>query len=312
VIKRQKIMKIIAGIPKSIGYFLGNFLGILIYYIDFPHRRIVKRNLKFAYPEWNDGEISGVSKRIFRNVGLTVSEILQMAFFSKEDFLRNIRVRGEEHLKNAVAGGKGVVIISAHLGNWEAASLFAPCYFGYPVTVVARNIESGFVNRRMIKFRSRFGNSVIDKEGALPEMTNTLRNGKILALLIDQGTKRSEGVELLFFGKKVTVTPAAAMLALRCKSPVLPVFCVREEDRKLTIIIEPPVQLVRTNNLREDLKANTQAMTDIIERTVRKYPDQWLWLHKRWKRFHPELYPEYIERRRRRRAKRIKKMFSEK
>jgi KDO2-lipid IV(A) lauroyltransferase len=303
-------MRIIAGIPKSIVHFLGNLLGILIYYIDFSHRRIVKRNLKFAYPEWSDDEVSRVSRRIFRNVGVTVFEILRMAFYSKEDFLRNIRVRGEEHLKNAVSGGKGVIIISAHLGNWEAASLFAPCYFGNHVTVVARNIESGFVNRWMLRFRSRFGNSVIDKEGALPEMMNTLRNGKILALMIDQGTKRSEGVELLFFGKKVTVTPAAAMLALRCKSPVLPVFCVREEDNKLTIIIEPPVQIVRTDDLRDDLRSNTQTMTDIIERAVRKYPDQWLWLHKRWKRFHPELYPEYIERRKRRREKRFKKMLS--
>ena len=305
-------MRIIAGIPKSIIHYLGNLLGILIYYTDFTHRRIVKRNLKFAYPEWKDGEICKIAGRIFRNVGITVFEILQMGFFSKEDFLRNIRIKGEEHLKNAVAGGKGVIIISAHLGNWEAASLFSPCYLGYPVTVVARNIESGFVNKRLIKFRSRFGNSVIDKEGALPEMMNTLRNGKILALLIDQGTKRSEGVELLFFGKKVTVTPAAAMLALRCKSPVLPVFCVREDDRKLTIIIEPPVQIVRTNNLREDLKTNAQTMTDIIEEIIRKYPDQWLWLHKRWKRFYPELYPEYIERRKRRKAKKIKKMLSEK
>lgn len=303
-------MRFVSGIPENIISFFGKTLGTLIYYTDFPHRRIVKRNLKFVYSEWNDEEISKVARSIFQNVGITLFEILQMAFFSKEDFLRNIRIRGEEYLNNAVAGGKGVIIISAHLGNWEAASLFSPCYFGYPVTVVARNIESGFANRWMLKFRSRFGNSVIDKEGALPEMTNTLRSGKILALLIDQGTKRSEGVELLFFGKNVTVTPAAAMLALRCKSPVLPVFCVREDDGKLTIIIEPPVQLIRTNNLRDDLKTNTQAMTDIIEKAVRKYPDQWLWLHKRWKRFYPELYPEYIERRRRRREKRIKKMLS--
>jgi len=304
-------MRFIAGIPKSIICLLGNLLGILIYYIDFPHRRIVKRNLKFAYPEWADDEIYRVSRRIFQNLGITILEILQMAFFSKEDFLRNIRIRGEEHLLNAVEGGKGVVIISAHLGNWEAASLFAPCYFGYPVTSVARKIESGIINRWIFKLRTRFGNSIIDKEGALPEMTQTLRCGKILALMIDQGTKKSEGVELVFYGKKVTVTPAAAMLALRCKSPVLPVFCVREEDQKLTIIIEPPVDLVRTKDLRDDLSTNTQIMTCAIENAVRRYPDQWLWLHKRWKRFYPGLYPEYIARRKRRRAKKIKKMLSE-
>ncbi len=300
-------MTFISGIPKNVVCFFGRILGILIYYIDFPHRRIVTRNLKFAYPEWTDEEICKVSKRVFQNLGITIFEIIQLAFFSKEDFLRNIRIKGEDHLLNAVEGGKGVIIISAHLGNWEAASLFAPCYFGYPVTVVVRKIESGIINRWILKLRTRFGNSVIDKEGALPEMMQTLRSGKILAMLIDQGTTKSEGVELLFYGKKVTVTPAAAMLALRCKSPVLPVFCIREEDQKLAIIIEPPVQLVRTKDLRDDLKTNTQIMTDVIEKAVRKYPDQWLWLHKRWKRFYPDLYPEYIARRNRRRAKRIKK-----
>lgn len=301
-----------AAIPKNILCFWGKTLGATIYYLDMPHRRIVNRNLKFAYSEWADEEICKISKRIFQNLGITILEILQMAFFSKEDFLRNIRIKGEEHLLDAVKGGKGVIIISAHLGNWEAASLFAPCYFGYSVTSVARKIESGIINRWLFKLRTRFGNSIIDKEGALPEMTQTLRDGKILALMIDQGTKKSEGVELEFYGKKVTVTPAAAMLALRCKSPVLPVFCVREEDQKLTIIVEPPVDLVRTKDLRDDLSANTQTMTDAIENAVRRYPDQWLWLHKRWKRFYPDLYPEYIARRKRRRAKKIKKMLSEK
>lgn len=305
-------MRIIAGIPKNIICGLGKILGTLVYYVDIPHRRIVGRNLKFAYPEWAEEEICKVSRRIFQNLGITILEILQMAFYSRDDFLRNIRIRGEEHLLRAVEDARGVIIISAHLGNWEAAPLFALCYFGYPVTSVVRKIESGTVNKWILKLRTRFGNSVIDKEGALPEMTQALRNGKILALMIDQGTKISEGVELIFYGKKVTVTPAAAMLALRCKSPVLPVFCVREEDQKLTIIIEPPVELVRTKNLRKDLITNTQIMTDVIENAVRKYPDQWLWLHKRWKRFYPDLYPEYIARRRRRREKKIKKMLSEK
>ena len=305
-------MTFISGIPKNIVCFIGRILGAIIYHVDIPHKRIVTRNLKFAYSEWADEEVYRVSRKVFRNLGIAILEILQMAFFSKEDFLQNIRIRGEEHLFDAVAGGKGIIIISAHLGNWEAASLFSPCYFGYPVTVVVRKIESGIINRWILKLKTRFGNSIIDKEGALPEMMQTLRSGKILAMMIDQGTTKSEGVELLFYGKKVTVTPAAAMLALRCKSPVLPVFCIREEDQKLAIIIEPPVQLVRTKDLRDDLKTNTQIMTDVIEKAVRKYPDQWLWLHKRWKRFYPDLYPEYIARRNRRRAKRIKKMLSEK
>lgn len=300
--KKDRKKLFAGGLGKGIVCAFGKSLGFVLYYTDFSHRRTVRRNLKFIYPEWKDEKIRRISKRVFQNFGITIFEILQMSFLKNKNILSNIHIiRGEEHLRNAIDESNGVVVVSAHIGNWESAALFIPCYYGHPVISVARKIDSAIINKLALKMRTRFGNSIINKEGALPEMTRTVRNGNILAILIDQSTTTSEGVEIDFFGKKATATPAAAMVALRCKSPVIPAFCIRGKDNKLGIIIEPPVEITRTKSLRNDLITNTQTMNDVVEKIIREYPDQWLWMHKRWKKFYPDLYPDYQARRRRRR-----------
>jgi KDO2-lipid IV(A) lauroyltransferase len=183
------------------------------------------------------------------------------------------------------------------------APLLISCYLQKPLVLVARQIQSKTLDHWIHRLRGRFGNIVIDKKQALPKMARTLRNEKALGLLIDQGTRLSEGVEVSFFDRTVTATPAAALLARRYDSPVLPTFCIREADAGLTLVVEPPLTLKRTEDLRADLKANTQIMTSAIEKAVRAYPEQWFWFHKRWKRHYPYLYPEDLARRQRRKEK---------
>jgi KDO2-lipid IV(A) lauroyltransferase len=117
--------------------------------------------------------------------------------------------------------------------------------------------------------------------------------------MVDQ-SRRSEGVDVTFFGHKVTTTPSAAFLAIRCKCPVLPIFCVRDASGQLTIQVETPIEMKLTRDLRTDVQTNTQVITNVVENAVRKYPEQWLWVHKRWKKYYPHLYPEYQARRKRR------------
>jgi KDO2-lipid IV(A) lauroyltransferase len=201
---------------------------------------------------------------------------------------------------------KGVILVSAHLGNWEMAHLFASCYLQKPLVLVARPIESRSFNRWINGIRSRFGNVVFDKKRALPKMARALQQGRPLGLLIDQGTKLSMGVEVTFFGRTTTATPAAALLARRYNVPVVPAFCIREADARLTLLVKPPVNLQRTGDPDADLKANTQRMTSVIEEVIESYPEQWLWLHKRWKRHHAYLYPEDTAIRRRKARKRAR------
>lgn len=298
----EKFATFIASVPHKRIASMGRVLGMLMYGIDVRHRRIVRRNLKFVYPEWSTERVKRKSKRVFQNLGITILEICQMTCFSSDDIIDKVKIRGEEHLLNAMQNNKGAILITAHLGNWEIVPLFWPLYFKTPLTVVARQIQNKIINRWIHGLRTRFGSWIIYKDVALPEMTRTLRQGKIIGILIDQGTKSSLGVKIRFFNKFVTATPGVALLAMRCKSPVLPGFCTRNADGTFTITIEPPLVLQRTGDLSEDLKTNTQLMTDAIEKAVRKYPEQWFWVHKRWRKYYPRLYPEDLARRRRRRA----------
>mgnify|MGYP001819335589 CR=1 FL=1 len=277
----------------------GRMIGTLVYMIDAPHRRIVRRNLRLAFPDWSQEKIRQTSKRVFQHLGATFVEICQLATYSKSDVVDRVCVVGSERWRQALDNRQGLIIVSAHLGNWEFGMQFAACFLQKPVLGVAIRIRFQLLNQWVHKVRTRFGTRIIYKKGALPEMQQTLRRGGIVGLLVDQ-SRRLEGVEVTFFGHKVTATPAAAFLALRCKCPVLTIFCVREADGQLTLVVKPPLEFKPTGSLRSDVQANTQVITDAVERMIRKYPEQWFWVHKRWKKYYPHLYPEYQARKKRR------------
>lgn len=299
---RDKFSTFIAHIPFKRILRAGRLLGLLLYVVDARHRRIVRRNLTFVYPRWSAERINITSKRVFQNLGITILEIFQMFCFSKEKLIQKANIKGQELLLDAMAKNKGAIIITAHLGNWEIAPLISSLYFNTPVTVVARPLRNKLVHQWLHALRTRYGNRIIDKDGALPEMIRTLRQGKILGIVIDQET-RLPGVEVTFFNKDVTGMPVAALLALRCKSPVLPAFCIRNADGTCTVNFKPPIPMQRTGDLRSDLRTNTQTMMDAIEKAVREHPEQWFWVHKRWKKYYPHLYKEDLEKKRRQREK---------
>ena len=275
-------------------------LGNLLYCLAARWRIVVRRNLKFAYPQSSPEQIQRQAKQFFQHFGIIILELLQMTRFSQKDVLANLHVEGREILIEALARQKGIVLITAHLGNYEMAAQSVPFLLGLQMSSVAKKMRNVHLNRLIHNLRTRFGNRIIYKKGALPEMMHTLRQGKIVAILMDI-SRRFEGVEVNFFGHKATATPAAALLGLRCKSPIIPGFCHRDAKGRLIVQVEPPVEIQRTNDLRSDLQTNTQLITDRVERAIRHYPEQWNWVLKRWKEFYPGLYPESE-----RRQKRIK------
>ena len=298
---RSILTNYIVRIPQRHILMMGRLFGIFVYYFDVPQRRIVRRNLQFAFPEQSRNQIQDLSKRFFQHFAIAILELLQMGCSTCEEMLKNVQVEGDEIVIEALAKQKGVIVVSAHLGNWEMALQYCPCYLQRSLTGVAKRMRNTVLDRLVHKLRTRFGNRIIYKKGALPEMTQTLRQGQILGLLMDI-SRRFDGVEVKFFGRRATATPAAAMLALRCKSPIVPIFCHRNPRGGLVIKAEPPLEIKRTGNLRSDLQTNTQLITDSVEQAIRKNPEQWHWILKRWKEFYPDLYPESEKR-----ARRIKK-----
>ena len=278
---------------------LGKLIGSFAYLLDIPHRRIVRQNLEFAYPDWSKQKVRSVSRRVFQNLSTTILEFCQLASIPKETLPNRVKVVGTEYLDDALSSQKGLIIVSAHLGNWEFALQYGCCYLQRPILGVAKKLRFAPLNQWVHNLRTRFGIKIIYKKGALPEMRQILRRGGVLALMVDQ-SRRSEGVDVTFFGHKVTTTPSAAFLAIRCRCPVLPIFCVRDASGQLTIQVETPIEMKLTGDLRSDVQTNTQIITNVVENVVRSFPEQWLWVHKRWKKYYPQLYPEYQARRQRR------------
>ncbi len=283
----------------------GGLLGMAGYVLNWRHRRIVLSNLRFAYPQWSSSKVRTMARRIFQNMGVTVLEICQLSFLSKNDILNRVCVKGEDNLVNAINSKKGIIFVSAHIGNWELSLLHCSYYIQSSIVLIARRISFKMLDRWIHRLRSGSGNLLIDKKGALPSMVKALRKGGVLGLLVDQATTKAEGVNVKFFGHKVTATPVVAMLAIRYDCIVLPAFCVREKDNTYTLIYKKPLSFEKTDDLKTDIISYTQNLTDMIESVVREYPEQWFWFHKRWKRYHPELYPWDIKKRDLRRQKRL-------
>jgi len=291
---RTSFQLFVAKIPHKKIAQMGRALGRVLYGLDVRHRRIVRRNLKFAFPEWEWREVHRVTKQVFQNFAITALEILQISCSSFQEVREKAHtIQGLENISD-LPNTQGIIIISAHLGNWEVSGHYVSTISNAPLVAVARKIRFKPFERWINRLRTRFGGELIDKKGALPKMREALRRGKNLGVLIDQG---GEGAKAKFFGHDVQAHAALALLALRCKNPVIPAFCVREKDG-FRIIIEPPIALQRTTDLRSDIQVNIQLMMDAIEKAIRLYPDQWFWFHKRWKVYYPHLYREDLEKRR--------------
>jgi KDO2-lipid IV(A) lauroyltransferase len=298
----------ITKIPLRLLIRLGRLLGLVLYSVAIPHRRLVQRNVKFCYPQWSHRDVRDLSRRVFMNFGINLVEMFQSTFMSPEEVFRATPIEGEEHFINATKSNQGIVVVSAHMGNWEV-DLHFTSYYGKPMLGVAAKMGHGWTNILLSRWRNRLSTTIIDKKGALAKFTEGLRRGEVVGMLVDQ-SRRKHGVEVTFFGHKATASPAAALLALRCKSLVLPAFSVREPDGHLTLQVKQPIEMTRTGDLRRDIQSNTQRLIDIVEEMIRKYPDQWFWLLRPWKVHYPDLYSEWDARRRKRKAKKKKRALA--
>ena len=293
----------IAGLSPGQLQAIGAWVGRLLYLLAHPLRRIARSNIRFIYPDWSRGRKKAFLKNVFRHYGTMVAEMVQLSCLSGEEYTKRIyRIQGAEYFSQALAAGRGVIFISGHLGNWENGFQLPALLFGAPLTGVAKPMKLRFFNQYLHNFRTRFGNRLLYKTGAFPEMRQTLRAGGVVAFLMDM-PRQKEGIPVNFLGHPATATRVAALLARRCKSAVVPCFCIREADGRLTLRIEPPVPLRRTRDIQADLAADTQRLTDVIAKAVERNPEQWFWMHKRWKSYHPELYPEHLRTKKKRQGK---------
>ncbi len=269
-------------IPLSLrrAFFIGLFK--LFYLMVSRQRMICLYNLRRAFPDKPDREIKKIAAGVYRNMGTLAAEFFELPWLTKENLDRIIEVKGLENCEKALAKGRGVLIFSAHFGNWELA-VAALSLLVKPVVVIYRPLDNPFLDILVARVRSALGNIPLPKENAMRAILRNLKQNKMIGLLIDQNTAWYEGVFVDYFGRPACTTNGLALLALHSGAPVLPAFAIRLEDGRYRLVIGPEVEIINTGDKDADVIANTQLFTKMIEQTVRSHPDQWLWVHQRWK-----------------------------
>ena len=271
-------------LPRRVALWIGAAGGSLVYWVDRRHRRLVQEQLQMAFPQWPAPTIRRVARECYANLGKSAAEFAQLGHAGRQTILDWVTVEGFEHVDRVRQQGRGVLFLTAHLGNWEMMAIVYTL-LGYPLLPVARPLDNPWLNRLVDRIRSRHGGTVVSKKaGSAPrEIIQALRRGDCVGILLDQNMAPYDGVFVNFFGRPACTAKGLALVARRTGAPVVPAFIIRRDDDRHRIVFEPPVELVRTRDLEEDVLVNTARCTAVIERMVRAHPEQWLWMHRRWK-----------------------------
>lgn len=276
---------IVRALPPRQALRFGCLVGTLMYHGVRRYREVALRNLADAFG-WERQQTEAVARQTFRNIGKTLVEFLRLPVQSPEEIRRLCRLERMEYLHEALAAGRGVLVISAHYGNWELLAARAVAD-GIPLTVVAREADDAATNSLVNGIREDRGYRVIPRQSAPRRVLEALRRNHVVVLLMDQNTI-SGGEFVPFFGRPAATVTGPAVFALRTGAAVIPAFDVRQPDDTHVGRCEPPVIPTVTGDRDEDVRALTARLTAVIEAQVRSDPTQWFWIHDRWRHRPPE------------------------
>lgn len=270
----------LAALPPALGREVGRGVGRLWGALARSRGRRALENLRTAFPEASAAQTAAWAHALWGELGQTLWEFARLEKMTPEEFYRSVDARGLDHVRSAFARGKGVLFFTAHAGNWEYAVPFLSLG-GFPPAMIARRIKNPWVDAWVTAIRSRFGGRVIPNRNAVKESLRWLREGKGLGILFDQRITEG-GSSLPFFGRPARTTTLPALLALRLGCPVLPIHTFRDNGR-LVVECEPPMDIPPLSPTPENLARVMGQMTAVVEQWIRQRPDQWLWIHNRWK-----------------------------
>jgi len=272
-------------VPLPIRKLFFKFLLILFYHAAAKHRLIALHNLRCAFPEKGMKELIEIAKGVYRNIAITAAEFFSLPSITRENVHEWVDLEGLEHFETGIAHGKGLLTIIAHFGNWELMPVTAPLFLKFlkPSDIVYRPLDSPVFDNMVEYVRTINGNVMIPKGGTGKRIMELLKQNHTIGILSDQNVSAREGVFVDFFGRPACTGAGLAVLALRSGAPVLPMFMARQKSGKYKFILKPLVEISRTGDYEADLLENTQRFTKVVEEVVREYPDQWFWIHQRWK-----------------------------
>ena len=276
-------LKLLGILPRAMARFWGVCFAGLVYRLQPELQRVALRNLQIAFPDWTRLQREKVIGGMVRQIGWMIGEFSQFPKYTRANIESLVVIDGAENFAAAQQRGKGVLFLTGHMSAWELAP-FAHALYGHPLYFLVRPIKNRRVDALINRYRCLSGNQPVEKNRAARAMLNVLAQAGTVGVLSDHNTSLDEGVFVDFFGVPASTTSGLARIALRTDAAVLPGFlCWDERVRKYRLQFGPAVDLIRTGNEDQDVRANTRRFTHIIEDHVRAHPEQWVWIHKRWK-----------------------------
>jgi len=261
---------------------LGGRLGLLAGMLLPKRRRLAAENLRRAFPGWSERKLRAICWANFQHIGICGVEMLRLDMLSSDRSVleRHYKIVGFENFDKALALNKGVILLTGHLGFWEAGH-YVFSALGYNSAAVIKPLKNPMSNVYFTNIRESFGSGLIDSRKGARKILKDLQQGKIVGILLDQHISPPGSVVTEFFGRKAYTTTAISNLAMKYQVPVVPTFCLRLPDGRYQIKAEPMIMLAGQGDAA--VARNTQRLTDIIETAVRRDPSQWFWMHKRWR-----------------------------
>ena len=279
----SSVVKLAGALPRSLARALAEGLARMLFAVTPKLRRTAEFNLKLAFPQWTDAQREATIRAMVRSLGWMAAEFARMPRYTRKNIDEIIVLDGHENFLEGQRRGQGVLFLTAHMGAWELSS-YAHAVYGYPLHYMARPLDNARLDGLVNRYRGLSGNAPIFKNEAARLMLRILKEAGTVGILADQNTMREEGVFVDFFGVPACTTTGIARVALHTGAAVVPGYAVWDESlKKYRLRFEPPLELVRTGDAERDIVENTERFAKVTEEIIRKYPEQWVWVHARWK-----------------------------
>jgi KDO2-lipid IV(A) lauroyltransferase len=276
-------IRILGLMPRPLSRAFAIGLAQIVYLLPFRLRQVGMRNLTMVFPEKSEPERRSILRGVFTSLGRQLSELCQFPKYTPENVDEVVVYDGLENYERAYAQGKGVLFLTAHFGGWEL-SAFTHSLHGHWLHIVMRPMDNEYLDRLLQHYRTMHGNKTVNKDDFVRGLLAAMKAGETVGILMDTNMTPPQGIFVDFFGIPACTASGLARIALRTGAAVVPGFTIWDPAlQKYRLRFDPALELIRTGHLEADIAANTQMFAKVIEDYVRKYPDQWLWVHRRWK-----------------------------
>jgi KDO2-lipid IV(A) lauroyltransferase len=277
------VLQALAWLPLPVARRLAALLARLLWFATPRWRGVARSNLALAMPELDAARHEQIVRGVYENLGRVLLSVARLPRLTPANIGQWIEYDGFEHYQRAIEKGRGALFMTAHLGNWEL-SAFAHAQFGNPMHVMVRPLDNPWLDRFIDRYRRLAGNQTVAKQDAGRKVLRALRNNEAVGILIDQNTAEKDRVFVDFFGRKASASSAFVKLAQHSGAVVIPGFALwRPAAGKYVLKFYPPLEWSESGDADRDLVENTQLCHSVLERIIREQPEQWLWIHRRWK-----------------------------